>query len=50
MIAFNKFQRKFGEYEGTNYYLICNNEFIDLEKTLDENSIKNGDIINLKRK
>ena len=50
MIAFNKFKRKYGEYEGFNYNLVCDNKIIDLEKTFDENGINNGAIIHLKRK
>ena len=50
VIAFNKFQRKYGEYEGFNYNFVCDNKIIDLEKTLDENNINNGAIIHLIRK
>ena len=42
------FYDKYPEYKGTKNYFIVNGQKIDISKNLDENGIKNGDIITLK--
>ena len=39
---------KYPEYKGTKNYFVVNGQKIDISKNLDENGIKNGDIITLK--
>ena len=41
---------KYPEYKGANNYFVVNGQKIDISKNLDENGIKNGDIITLKIK
>ena len=43
----NKFYEKYSEYKGLNNYFISNGRKIDKNKSLDENKIKNNDIITI---
>ena len=50
MLAFNKLRNKYKQINENEYDLYYNQKLIDLNKTFDENGLKNGDKINLVKK
>ena len=50
MLAFNKLKNKYKQINENEYDLYFNKRLIELDKTFDENGLKNGDKINLIKK
>ena len=50
MLAYNKLRNKYEQIKENEYNLYFNKKLIDLNKTFDENGLKNGDKINLIKK